>query len=160
MTVRVVSMGRHHLTACGKIVDQLQLFQQYRVDANGASQMLGAALREGRPDLRVALDEAGEVVGFAWLAPRGAFDRSAYLRLIAVAEGQHGEGVGRRLVEALEATHLEHAGIFLLISQDNEEGQRFFGSLGYQQVGVLPGYLRRGLDELVYFKPAGIRPAL
>jgi hypothetical protein len=127
MTVRVVSMGRHHLTACGKIVDQLQLFQQYRVDANGASQMLGAALREGRPDLRVALDEAGEVVGFAWLAPRGAFDRSAYLRLIA---------------------------------EDNDEGQRFFGSLGYQQVGVLPGYLRRGLDELVYFKPAAIRPAL
>ena len=53
---------------------------------------------------------------------------------------------------AMEATHLRLGGITALASSDNERGQGFFGSLGYQQVGTLPAYIRPGLDELIYYK--------
>lgn len=154
MSGRVVSMGRQHLKACGLIVEDLELFQMYRMSAESATKLLQAALDEGRSDLRVALDRAGEVAGFAWLIPKGAFDRSGYLRLIATDPERRRVGVGRRLVDAIEDTHLRLGGITALVSSNNQPAKQFYETLGYGQVGVLPGYLRPDLDELIYFKAA------
>lgn len=154
MDVRIVSMGRQHLEACGRILDGLEQFRRYGIDASSADKLLGAALDEGRPDLRVALDD-GAVVGLAWLVPRGAFDRSSYLRLIAVANEHQHAGVGHRLVAALEETHLRRGGIFVLSATNNAVARSFWEEQGYRQIGALPGYIRHGWDELVYFKPAG-----
>jgi len=153
MDVRIVSMGRQNLEACGRILDGLPVFRRYGIYGDTASKLLGAALDEGRPDLRVALGATGTVVGLAWLVPRGAFDRSSYLRLIAVAQAQHRSGVGRRLVAALEDTHLQRGGIFVLVSTEDSVAQAFWQGLGYGEVGVLPNYSRTGWDELIYFRP-------
>jgi ribosomal protein S18 acetylase RimI-like enzyme len=152
MELSIVSMGRRHLDGCGRVVDGLELFARYRFSGVAASQLLGAAMDEGRCDLRVAVDRRDDVTGFAWLVPRGGFDRSGYLRLIAVGSGHRGAGVGRRLVEALEETHLRHGGIMLLASADNTGARRFYERLGYRQVGLLPGYVVPDLDELIFFK--------
>jgi len=152
MTVQIVSMGRKNLDACSRIVDGMAPFHRYGLSGAAIGRMLGAALEEGRSDLRVARDERDEVLGLAWLVPRGAFDRSGYLRLIAVDEASRRDGVGHALVAALEETHLRRGGIFVLVSRDNEEAQRFYETLGYQNTGVLPGYLRPDLDELVFYK--------
>jgi ribosomal protein S18 acetylase RimI-like enzyme len=154
MNLNIVSMSRQHLEGCGRVVDGLELFTHYRFTGGAAGQLLQAALDEGRCDLRVALDSRKAVAGFAWLVPRGGFDRSGYLRLIAVGARHRGAGVGRRLVEALEATHLRHGGIMLLASADNEAAQRFYERLGYRQVGLLPSYVVPELDELIFFKPS------
>lgn len=154
MALRVVSMGRHHLEQCGRIVDGLDLFGMYRIDGNAAHRLLEVSLEEGRSDLRVALDREDHVQGFAWLVSRAAFDRSGYLRLIAVSASKRRRGVGRRLVEALEETHLHRGGIFLLVSSNNLPAMSFYESLGYRQVGLLPGYIRSELDERVLYKPA------
>jgi ribosomal-protein-alanine N-acetyltransferase len=147
-------MGRHHIDECGHIVDGLELFGQYRINGNAACRLLEVSLEEGRSDLRVALDREERVLGFAWLVSRAAFDRSGYLRLIAVAANKRRLGVGRRLVEALEETHLHRGGIFLLVSSNNLPAMGFYKSLGYRQVGLLPGYIRSELDEEVLYKPA------
>jgi ribosomal protein S18 acetylase RimI-like enzyme len=153
MDVRIVSMGRQNLDACGRILDGLPVFRRYGIYGDTASKLLGAALDEGRPDLRVALDGAGAALGLAWLVPRGAFDRSSYLRLIAVTKTHQRSGVGRRLVAALEDTHLGRGGIFVLVSTEDPVAQGFWQGLGYGEVGVLPNYSRAGWDELIYFKP-------
>jgi ribosomal protein S18 acetylase RimI-like enzyme len=153
MDMRVVSMGRHHLDECGRIVDGLELFGQYRIGGDAARRLLEVSLEEGRSDLRVALDREDQVLGFAWLVSRAAFDRSGYLRLIAVSASKRRHGVGRRLVEALEETHLHRGGIFLLVSSNNLPAMGFYEGLGYRQVGLLPGYIRPELDERVLYKP-------
>lgn len=154
MEIRVVSMGRQHLDACGQIVNGLKLFQLYRMDGAAAGRLLQAAMDEGRSDLRVALSGDGTVLGFAWLVPRGSFDRSGYLRLIAVDKERRRGGAGRQLIAALEETHLRHGGIAVLVSSDNQPAKLFYEGLGYEQVGLLPGYIRSELDELIFFKPS------
>jgi len=145
-------MSEEHIGACGRIVGALDLFRRYGLSGDAAARLLARALAEGRADLRVALDEQGAVQGFAWFVPRGAFDRSGYLRLIAV-DPVCRAGAGRRLLEALEADHLPHGGVLLLSTSDNRAAHRFYEGLGYHQVGRLPGYVHPDLDELIFYKP-------
>lgn len=152
MVITTAKMREEHLGACGRIVDALELFGRYGLSGDAAERLLGRALAEGRADLRVALDAQGEVQGFAWFVPRGAFDRSGYLRLIAVDPGCRA-GAGRRLLQALEADHLAQGGVLLLSTSDNKAAHRFYEGLGYRQVGRLPGYVRPDLDELIFYKP-------
>jgi len=153
MSLQVVSMRPEHVAACGDIVEALELFRSYRFDGAAAVRLLRRELQRGQADLQVALDE-GRVAGFAWFVERGAFDRSGYLRLIAVDPRCRGQGVGQRLLLALEQKHLQQGGIVLLASASNEPAHRFYAGMGYRQVGVLPGYVLPEMDEVIFFKPA------
>jgi ribosomal protein S18 acetylase RimI-like enzyme len=150
---RVVPMQPHHVEACAEIVGRLELFQTYMYKPEAARRQLLAALEEGHADLLVA-EAQGEVAGFAWFVPRGAFDRSGYLRLIAVDDRSAGKGAGRLLMQTLEGKHLSRGGIVLLAAADNPGAHRFYERLGYKHVGVLPDYVAPGLHERIYFKPA------
>ena len=104
-------------------------------------------------ELTVALTDDG-IVGFAWVVHRGAFDRSAYLRLIAVRADSHGRGVGRALMADVEAAVLGKAALMLLVTKDNAAARGFYERMGYQLIGTLPSYVQPGVDECIYFKPA------
>lgn len=146
-------MGARHLDGCAAIVGRLELFRLYHFTEESAKRLLAGALTDARSDLLVAgLGE--EVAGFAWFVQRGAFDRSGYLRLIAVDETYRGRGVGQLLMGALEQRHLSQGGITLLASSENAGAHRFYERLGYRHVGEIPDYVRPGLHERIYFKPA------
>jgi ribosomal protein S18 acetylase RimI-like enzyme len=151
--LEVTTMARKHVAACAAIVGQLELFHLYRYTAEAAERQLLQAFSEGRADLLVA-ESQGEVAGFAWFVPRGAFDRSGYLRLIAVDDRFRGLRVGQQLMETLEQRHLTQGGIVLLASAGNTAAHRFYERLGYQVIGEIPDYVRPGLHERIYFKPA------
>jgi hypothetical protein len=68
--------------ACGAIVGATPLWQRSGTTAERATHFLESAAATG--DTILVLDDGG-VVGFAWIDRRGAFGRSAYLRMIAVA---------------------------------------------------------------------------
>jgi len=149
--VSVTPLQPRHLADCAALVARSSLLARYGYGGSSAARDLGAALAAGRATLLGATVD-GELVGFAWLVPRGAFDRSAYLRLIVVDRRARKRGVGRALVAALEARHLEPSGIALLCTVDNAPARRFYEGLGYAAVGELRGYVKPGLDELIYFK--------
>lgn len=150
--LRIEAMEREHLEGCAAIVGALELFESYGFTPETALRLLTRALDESWADLRVALD-GDRVAGFAWFVPRGAFDRSGYLRLIAVDPAYQGQGVGQLLLGELERAHLQEGGIVLLASATNEAAHRFYERLGYRIVGTMPDYVRPGLDERVFFKP-------
>jgi ribosomal protein S18 acetylase RimI-like enzyme len=181
MSLRADAMEAGHVAACAAIVGRLPLFEPYGYGEAAARRDLERALAEGRADLRVALDEddlgssrrgrrcgktdlgssrrgrrCGKtemVAGFAWLVPRGAFDRSGYLRLIAVDDRRQGQGVGQLLINDLEERHLARGGIVLLAAAANAGAHRFYERLGYVEVGLLCDYVKPGLDERIYYKP-------
>jgi ribosomal protein S18 acetylase RimI-like enzyme len=145
-----------HLDSCAAIVGGLELFRRYELTADRARRLLAVALEEGRAELLV-LEAPGDppvVAGFVWFVPRGAFDRSGYLRLIAVDDRFQGRGVGKQLLAELERRHLQRGGIVLLASATNSEAHRFYERLGYRHVGELPDYVKPGLHERIYYKPA------
>jgi ribosomal protein S18 acetylase RimI-like enzyme len=146
------------IEACARLMTESGLWQRYGVTEESAARRFegGLAQQAGlERQERIAVAEVDEeVVGFIWYAARGAFSRSGYIVLIGVAAGQRGRGVGRALMEHAEGELAREGGgdIFLLVSDFNEEAQRFYRRLGYRQVGAIPDYILPGVAELIYHK--------
>ncbi|MEM5775478.1 MAG: GNAT family N-acetyltransferase, partial [Anaerolineaceae bacterium] len=85
-------MQKEDLPACVQVLTQNELWKQYGVTMEGAEQMLTHALSEGASILVAKMD--GQTAGFAWYSLNGAFQRSAYLRLIGVLPEWQGHRVG------------------------------------------------------------------
>ncbi len=125
------------------------LWQRYSVTEASFAERLTTGLASGAT-IFVA-ERAGTVFGFVWLVERGAFNRSAYIQLIGVRPETRGGGVGRALMEFVEA-HVQSRDIFLLVSDFNIDAQRFYARLGYRQVGKLDDYVVQGVSELIFCK--------
>jgi ribosomal protein S18 acetylase RimI-like enzyme len=112
---------------------------------------LRAAL--GRGDgLLLAGGPAGPA-GLCWYLPAGTLALGGYLKLIAVAPGAHGAGMGAALLRAFEAeVAKESRHAFLLVSDFNLGAQRFYERHGYARVGALPGLVLPDVAELLYWK--------
>jgi ribosomal protein S18 acetylase RimI-like enzyme len=114
---------------------------------------VAAELREGlaRGDSVIGAFES-ELIGFAWVIPRGAFGRYPYLRLLAVAPAAHGGGAGARLLSAAEARFSHERQFFLLCSHFNEGAQRFYRRQGFSYIGTIPDFARDGIGEQLWVK--------
>ena len=136
---------------CGAIVAVTPLWQRYGLTGERAAGLLSAAATANEGVLVAELD--GEVVGFAWWIPRGAFGRSPYLRLIGVAAEVRGHSVGKALLAAVEAgATLVGADCFLLVSDFNHDAQRFYEREGYSAIGRIPDFVAHGVTEIIYRK--------
>ena len=106
-----------------------------------------------RADWLIVAEFDGEVCGFAWAIPKGAFGRSPYLRLIGVHPDKSGLGIGAKLladIERMAAT--VSTDLFLLVSDFNEGARRFYKRQGYEQVGAIPAYVVPDVTELIFRK--------
>ncbi len=153
MLTHIRSMTLADIPACARWIAETPLWQRYAVTASAIAARLRAGLDEGAT-IYVA-ERAGEVVGFVWLVARGAFDRSGYIQLIGVHPAARQSGVGRALMEFVEAQMFAQGrDLFLLVSDFNADAQRFYRRLGYQPVGALPDYVVPGVSELIFWKRA------
>jgi ribosomal protein S18 acetylase RimI-like enzyme len=87
----------------------------------------------------LAARDRRQLVGFAIMA---FLDDCAHLNLLAVQPGHQRQGVGRSLLEWLEAS-ARTAGIFrveLELRETNDRARRFYERLGYTVVGRRFGY--------------------
>ncbi|HVO70143.1 MAG TPA: GNAT family N-acetyltransferase, partial [Aggregatilineaceae bacterium] len=117
LTIRPMALS--DIKSCAQMVASTPLWQRYNVTLEGASAHLLAGLQSGALML-VADDGEGNPLGFVWLAERGAFDRSGYIRWIAVTANRRSGGVGRQLLVAAEEHTRQRSGdIFLLCSDFN-----------------------------------------
>ena len=141
------------------IVAGQPLWERYGYTRDQVSTDLEDAI-SGHGLLLVAETTAG-ILGWAWWQRRAGFGVSPYLRLIAVARGAEGRGVGTSLLADSERRLKSSAkGLFLLVSDFNEAAQRFYESRGYQQVGRLPGFVIEDVAELIYWKPSAVHRVL
>ncbi len=150
-TLHIAPITPDTVPACAALMAATPLWQRYGVTAAGAATTLLKAQEEGGQCI-VAL-EGDTVVGFVLYYPRGAFARSGYIRLIAVAPGRQSYGVGARLMAAAEAViGAVSCDVFLLVSDFNTRAQAFYRRLGYTQVATLPDYVIPGVAELLFWK--------
>ena len=103
-----------------------------------------------------ALDDAGEVVGFAYLAPAAMTDRTWELWWLAVEPRHHGHGYGRALLEFAEDHVRRAAGRLLLIETSDTPvylpTRGFYLKAGYTQAAIVADFYADGDGKVVYAK--------
>ena len=66
----------------------------------------------------------------------------AEVQKVFVQRSLRGQGVGRWLMSAVHAAAREHGrSLILLSTRHGAASERFYKSLGYREVGVIPGYM-------------------
>lgn len=149
--VTVAELPRARFAEAAALVAAQPLFERYGTTAAGlerAWRHAGAAQEH-----LLGATDAGPVLGVAWLVARGAFARSPYLRLLAVAPTAAGRGVGTLLMDACERWAFALADdLFLLVNEDNAAATRFYERRGYQAIGGVHDYVRPGLHETIMRK--------
>jgi len=148
-SIAIRPLAAADIPSIARWVTATPLWQRYHVTESSFAERLTDGLANNATIY--AADRAGQAVGFVWLVERGAFNRGAYVQLIGVRENVRGSGIGRALMEWVEA-NASARDIFLLVSDFNTEAQKFYARLGYRQVGKLDDFVVQGISELIYWK--------
>lgn len=146
--MRVRPAARADLPGLGRLAVAHEHLARYAAEPA----RIGSALERGigRGDVVVVAERVGRVEGFAWWQPSGAFGRSPYLRLLVVAAGATGAGIGGALMDAVEAGAAGLAtDLFLLVSADNDGARRFYEARGYEVQGRIEAYVLDDVDEVL-----------
>lgn len=142
----------------GRSVATLPLLVRYGVVAPRLADQLVELVRgeSKHPSERLLLLEqrdSGRLFGLARILLDGQLGRGGYLKLIALSPGLSGQGLGGLLLSAVETAVERHSpDLFLLVSDFNDGGQRFYKRHGYQHVGALPGFVHPEITELLFWK--------
>ncbi len=154
MNITISRADASHVPDCVAALDNSELGRVYFPSEENAL----ASITEGmsRDEVFVAVDEAGECVGFIWFVFGGAFHSFPYLHVIAVKAEHRGEGVGKKLLQFFEeGVFADSAKAFLVVADFNPDARRLYERLGWRQVGAIPGLYREGVTEYLMMKERG-----
>ena len=149
---RVREARSEDLESIALAVAKQPLLARYGTTCAALVDSLTAALARGEGLLVV--EESGAIAGLAWFLATGMFGSlGGYLRLIAVAPGHEGRGLGGVLLDEVERrVALASRRLFLLVSHFNEGARRFYARRGYRESGTLPSLVKEGIDEILLWR--------
>jgi len=119
----------------------------------GEAEAVRIAAGSAAEQLLIASADGG-VVGFALSTP--GFLLGEYLKLLAVDEACRARGIGRLLMQALEARAFERwPNVYLCVSDFNRAARAFYSRMGYTEIGTLPDLFLPGKGEILMRKTIG-----
>ncbi len=150
MDIQFIKGTVNHFHDCTKAMEDSTLSDSYFQTEDSRKRAVMEGINSG--NLYVALCD-GKCVGFAYFILEGAFHAYHYIHLIAVKEEFRGKGLGKKLLEFIEALLFEtRSKIFLLVGDYNPGAKVFYEKLGYQYLGTIPSLYRKGIDEYLMMK--------
>lgn len=91
--------------------------------------------------------------GFIIFTADPVFARGGYIRAIGVAPAMRGQGIGTQLLAFAEIKTARNSGnMYLCVSSFNRKGIIFYKKNGYIRVGTVPGLIRPGASEHIFWK--------
>jgi ribosomal protein S18 acetylase RimI-like enzyme len=142
-------MKRSHVEACEEIVAASDPWKRLgeRVD------FLSVLSRNSTNTQAYVCTVGTETAGFILFIPEPVFARGGYLRAIGVSPRFRRKGIGGKLLSFAERMTAKRAlHFFLCASSFNRRAQTFYKNCGYTHVGKLPGFIKLGLSEYIYWK--------
>jgi ribosomal protein S18 acetylase RimI-like enzyme len=140
-----------HLEECKAALLNSRLGKEYFQDEDDAVSLLTEGITKG--EIFVAQDDEGKCLGFIYYILKGAFNAFPYLEIIAVRQEFRGLGIGKKLLQYFEeAVFPEFPRVFLVVGDFNSKAQRLYESVGYRQVGEIPGLYREWITEHLMMK--------
>jgi len=92
-----------------------------------------------------------EPLGFVLCHPFGAMS-SPYIATIAVAPEARGQGVGHKLLQAVEEHYRGRRHLFLCVSSFNPRARQLYENIGYRVIADLDAYIVDGASEILMHK--------
>jgi ribosomal protein S18 acetylase RimI-like enzyme len=100
--------------------------------------------------------DGATVLGYGCYGPTALTEGTWDLYWLGVAPAAHGRGVGRALLERVEAETVAHGGYLLLIETSMTPAyapaRRLYEAAGYQREAVIRDFYARGDDLVMYSK--------
>ena len=132
------------------------LFKPDELDAIRAMLEDYHASKVGQGHRILTFDEGGDPLGIAYFAQREFADRVWELLMIAVDAPRHRQGIGSRLLLAVEGEVRAADGRLLLIETSDqssfERTRRFYRKHGYAEVARIPDYFSDGDGKATFLK--------
>lgn len=104
----------------------------------------------------IAYEDGGTPVGVAYFAPKAFTDRVWELLMIAVDAPRHRQGIGSRMLLAVEEAVRASGGRLLLIETSDQSGfertRQFYRKHGYAEVARIPDYFADGDGKASFVK--------
>lgn len=147
--ITIIDGENRYITDCTEILQKSELGNAYFSDEQKAKAMLQYALE--KKELYVALNEQNECVGFVYCMPKGVFGSYPYLHIISVKEDCRGNGIGSQLMSYFEEKYPSDK-YFLTVDDFNINAKKLYERLGYQCVGQLPDFYKKGIDCYLMMK--------
>lgn len=113
-------------------------------------------IRKGR--IRVAVDEQNRAIGFMGITEEACFGKFPYLAILSVHEKWRSRGVGGKLLGHFEKEGFAKENrVFILCSDFNERGRKFYSENGYTECGKIADLFKDGIAEHLFVKYKEIR---
>ncbi|HDK36233.1 MAG TPA: N-acetyltransferase [Bacteroidetes bacterium] len=130
------------------------IWQRYGIDYDTAYSVFAKALDRGETLYSGRIIE--QIAGFIWFDLRAALYYSGGIRWLAVHPDFQNKGIGKLLMQFAEDKIFEKCpNVFLLAADFNASAHQFYETLGYEKVGELRDYFKRGITEWIYRKTKG-----
>lgn len=151
MKIIITKADKNHLQDCKIALQNSTLGNEYFPSDEKTISTLSEALT--KEEIFVAINENGACLGFIWFIVAGAFHSFPYLHIIAIKQEYRRQGIGKQLLAFFEDIVFPHSSkVFLVVADFNPEAKKLYESLGYQQVGELPGLYKEGVTEYLMMK--------
>jgi GNAT superfamily N-acetyltransferase len=114
------------------------------------------ATNAGNGHQALTYDEGGTLIGVAYFTPREFTDRVWELLMIAVDAPRHRQGIGSRMLEAVEEVVRAADGRLLVIETSSKSGfertRQFYRKHGYAEVAHIQDWFSDGDGKVVFIK--------
>lgn len=144
-------MSRNDLDGVSSILDGTGLFPSELLPEMAEPYLSGAD-----PHLWLVAQEGSAVLAFAYCEPERMTDGTYNLLAIAVDPSRQSDGIGQRLLAAVEQSVKGLGGRVLLVETSSlPEYQRtrsFYDQLGFDREAVIREFYAMGEDKVVFWK--------
>ncbi len=154
MNIVIIEAEEKHVIPCVNILQNSELGSVYFSDFKKAFDLLLHA--SAQRELFAALDDNEDCLGFVYFMPKGVLGSYPYLHLIAVKEEYRNLGIGKQLIKYFEENSSDYssAKYFLTVDDFNPQACKLYESLGYQRVGELKDFYKKGITSYIMMKTA------
>ncbi len=152
MNIRIKIADSSYIHTCVKILQDSKIGEVYFSDDKKTTDTITNAV--SAHELYVAVGENEECFGFIYYKSEGMLGSYPYLHIIAVKSEYRSRGIGRQLIKYFEdhASKYPSTKYFLTADDFNARAKRFYESLGYHCVGVLPDFYQKGVSCYLMMK--------
>lgn len=152
MNIAIKNADIKHIDECVNILQKSEVGEVYFSNYEKVVNILSCGITQ--KGLFVALSDDEECLGFIYYIQKGVFGSYPYLHIIAVKEEYRCLGIGKQLMNYFEENSSDYASTkcFLTVDDFNMRAKNLYESIGYQCVGELTDFYKKGINCYLMMK--------